>query len=101
MMSPSSNVIRLADYRADKGAQETETANIGQERLWADTIIEAERLVLLLLRECDDLDNFLDVLHTLSRHGVQFADLPAEPMVLVKWAKQFRSMEEGAGSDQS
>ncbi len=97
-MTATSNIIFLADYRTDTGARPTGSpqagsAETGGRKPGPHSVIEAERLVLILLRECDDLDSFMAVSRTLSRKGVRFSDLPAEPMVLAKWAKQFRSME--------
>lgn len=98
MMAATSNIIFLADYRTETGARPTGSpqagsAEPGGREPGPDSVIEAERLVLILLRECDDLDSFMAVFRTLSRKGVRFSDLPAEPMVLAKWAKQFRNME--------
>lgn len=98
MMTATSNIIFLADYRTDTGARprgrpQAGSAKPGGREPGPDSAIEAERLVLILLRECDDLDSFMAVFRTLSGKGVRFSDLPAEPMVLAKWAKQFRNME--------
>lgn len=98
MMTATSNIIFLADYRTETGARPTgsrqaASAEPGGRKPGPDSVIQAERLVLILLRECDDLDSFMAVFRTLSQNGVRFSDLPGEPMVLARWAKQFRSME--------
>lgn len=71
------------------------------EKTGAQAMIEVERIVTILMHECDDLDNPMPVLHTLAHREFRFGDLPASPMVLAGWAKQLRANARKAGSDQS
>lgn len=64
-------------------------------------MIEAERIVTILVHEFDDLDNPMPVLHTLAHREFRFGDLPASPMALAGWAKQLRNNTRKAGSEQS
>ena len=65
-------------------------------------MIEAERIVTILVHEFDDLDNPMPVLHMLAHRESRFGDLPASPMVLAGWAKRLRNNNtRKAGSEQS
>jgi len=85
MNGKPSNVVSLAGYRSKQQDPHM--------------IAEAERLVWILARDCHDLDDLVSVLHTLSYNGIRLGDLPADPMVLAGWAKQFRNMARDDGSE--
>jgi len=91
MNGKPSNVVSLAGYRAGEHGDPSEHG--------PHTIAEAERLVWILARDCHDLDDLVSVLHTLSYNGIRLGDLPADPMVLAGWAKQFRNMARDDGSE--
>ena len=93
MTEQPENVIVLAELRSGR-----EEAAL-REQLEAGTIDGDARLVLMLVRECHDLDDIVSVLRTLSYNGVRLGELETDPMVLAGWAKKFRGPR-GCGSEQ-
>jgi len=82
-------VISLSDRRLQKAVSWCEATQAEAE---AATISEDERLVLMLARECHDLDDIVSVLRTLSHNAVRLGDIKTDPMVLADWAKKFRGL---------
>lgn len=91
-------VISLSDRRLQKAGSGCEATQAQpQAQAEAATISEDERLVLMLARECHDLDDIVSVLRTLSHNAVRLGDIKTDPMVLADWAKKFRGLSPGNG----